>query len=71
MSVIGGEPDEPYAVFHHPDFPNVELWVVGDPADPRNPVQRIQLRGVTQEQLPYVLEKLRELAPGVEPEIIP
>ena len=70
MSTIG-EPHGPYEVFRHPDYPNVEVWIVGDPADPSNPVTKIQLRGATREQLPFVLNALRELAPGIEPDIIP
>ena len=59
------------AVFRHPDFPGAEVWILGDPSKETNEVQGIEIRGATEEQLPFLLEFVKELAPGMEPEIVP
>ncbi|MGH7328506.1 MAG: hypothetical protein ACREJX_09175 [Polyangiaceae bacterium] len=61
---------EGYAVLRHPEFPGVEIRVLGDATNETNEVQGIEIYGATEEQLPLVLEFVKELAPGMKPEII-
>jgi hypothetical protein len=65
------EPHDGYAVFRHPDFPGAEIWILGDPSHQDNQIEGIQIRGATQEQLPFLLQFVKEMAPGMKPEIMP
>lgn len=61
---------EGYAVLRHPEFPGVEIRILGDPSQETNEVEGIEIHGATEEQLPFLLEFVKEMAPGIKPEII-